>query len=293
MRPNFFIIGAPKCGTTAWVQYLSTHPEIAFSIHKEPHYFSSDFPNFRWASNEEEYLANFKHVCEETRIGEASVQYLFSEVAAKKIYEFCPQAKIIIFLRNHVTFLRSYHNQLLKNLDENIQDFSHAWSLSGKRREAEIPSTCREPRLLDYKKVGFFSEQVARYFALFSSEQIKIVWFEDWTLNPKRTHIKLLEFLGLEDDGRLEFPAVNEAKHNKYNFISKLVQRPPDWVINIVTNLKHLLGMKRLYISRILRGLNNRRGYLSLEFDSSIKRKINDYYRSDLEYFDSLKVKSE
>ena len=25
--PNLFIVGAPKCGTTAWVEYLRTHPE--------------------------------------------------------------------------------------------------------------------------------------------------------------------------------------------------------------------------------------------------------------------------
>ncbi len=288
MKPNFFIVGAPKCGTTAWVQYLSTHPEIIFSIRKEPHYFSTDFPDFRWASNEEEYLANFKHVQHETCIGEASVQYLYSKVAAQNISEFCPNARIIIFLRNHTTFLRSYHNQLLKNLDEDIQDFSQAWALSGQRATAQIPETCREPEFLDYKKVGQFSEQVARYFNFFPSSKIKIVWFEDWTLNPKQTHLELLEFLGLEDDGRMLFPVAHDAKHNKINFVSKFTQRPPAWALNISSALTRLLGGRRLHISSFLQSLNTRQGYLSPELNSSIQQEIDHYYRSDLRYFDSL-----
>jgi len=287
-QPNFFIVGAPKCGTTAWVEYLSTHPEIVFSIQKEPHYFSTDFPDFRWASNEEEYLANFQHAREQECIGEASVQYLYSKVAARNIFKFCPKAKIIIFLRNHASFLRSYHNQLLKNLDEDIHDFSLAWSLSGQRNEEQIPETCRESQFLNYKKIGKFSEQVARYFTYFSDNQIKIIWFEEWTSNPKGTHLEILEFLGLADDGRMLFPVVHDAKYNKFNFISKLIQRPPNWVRSISSVLKKLLGRRRLGISHKLRSVNTRHGYLSPEFDSKMEQEINEYYRSDLRYFDSL-----
>ena len=40
--PNFFIVGAPKCGTTAMNDYLNRHPDI-FMATKELHYFGSDF----------------------------------------------------------------------------------------------------------------------------------------------------------------------------------------------------------------------------------------------------------
>ena len=42
MNPNFFIIGAPKCGTTSLAAWLAEHPAIYMSQIKEPHYFSSD-----------------------------------------------------------------------------------------------------------------------------------------------------------------------------------------------------------------------------------------------------------
>ena len=50
MQPNFFIIGAPKCGTTALSRYLSQHPNIFMSDPKEPHYFCDDFKygNYEW-----------------------------------------------------------------------------------------------------------------------------------------------------------------------------------------------------------------------------------------------------
>jgi len=116
--PNFFIVGAPKCGTTAWVEYLESHPDICFSSAKEPHFFNTDFPGFRWANSLDEYLLFFNE-CEGTKvIGEASVQYLYSNDSAKNIAGISPSAKILIFLRSPSSFLRSYHNQLLINCDE-------------------------------------------------------------------------------------------------------------------------------------------------------------------------------
>jgi hypothetical protein len=41
-RPQFFIVGAPKCGTTAMCHYLSQHPEIFISTPKEPHFFDTE-----------------------------------------------------------------------------------------------------------------------------------------------------------------------------------------------------------------------------------------------------------
>ena len=55
-RPNFFIIGAPKSGTTAMAGYLGDHPGIHFCEPKEPCFFATDFPGQRLAESEEDYL---------------------------------------------------------------------------------------------------------------------------------------------------------------------------------------------------------------------------------------------
>ena len=45
-KPNLFIIGAPKCGTTALSEYLREHPAVFVTQPKEPHFFSKDFPYY-------------------------------------------------------------------------------------------------------------------------------------------------------------------------------------------------------------------------------------------------------
>lgn len=95
MKPNFFIIGAPKCGTTALCEYLRAHPRIGMSIPKEPHYFCTDCTTrFRTIYTQQEYLRCFDHVQDGCAVaGEGSVWYLFSEAAVVNILRFAPDAK--------------------------------------------------------------------------------------------------------------------------------------------------------------------------------------------------------
>ena len=59
-KPNLFILGAPKCGTTSIAYYLNQHPEIFVSPYKEPHYFNLD-SEYRFTFSEKQYLENFKN----------------------------------------------------------------------------------------------------------------------------------------------------------------------------------------------------------------------------------------
>lgn len=259
-RPNFFIVGAPKCGTTAWAEYLKSHPDVGFARHKEPHFFNTDFPDFRWARNEAEYLELFKGCEGKKAVGEASVIYLYSAEAAANIARFCPDAKILIFLRDPQDFLTSYHNQLLMNLDEDIRDFNTAWALSGKRAD-NPPKTCRDLKFLDYRSVAQFGQQIERYRAHFPSDQIMILKMEEWKSDPRAAYLRVLGFLNLSDDARTEFPVIHEAKHHASDKVAQLVQRPPDWALRIASGLRRMLGLKRLGLSGLLRRVNTGKGY--------------------------------
>ena len=81
-RPDFFIVGAPKGGTTAMNNYLRQHPQIFMSPRKEAHHFGADLYAPHWARDEAAYLALFAGAGDEKRIGEASVWYLLSQHAA-------------------------------------------------------------------------------------------------------------------------------------------------------------------------------------------------------------------
>jgi hypothetical protein len=280
MKPNLFVVGAPKCATTAWVEYLGSHPHIFFSRAKEPHHFSHDFPKWCWARTRQEYLALFSESGDAPVVGEGSVRYLYSRVAAREIHKFNPDAKILIFLRSQEDFLPSLHNQQLYNRDESIENFEQVWRLSGKRPADTIPACCREPSFLDYKAMGRFHEQVERYFAVFPAEQIRVLAFRDWIANPRQAYLDILRFLDLEDDRRSEFPPVNEAKHHRSKLVASLTQNPAPWVRKTSRVLTHIAGRQLGLLTR-LRKLNRGTGYRSPQIEPSLKQEIREYYEAD------------
>src|SRR3954468_1950993 len=112
--PSFFIVGAPKCGTTSLNDYLRQHPRIFIPERKELHYFGSDLTFLKTQRpTREEYLAHFAAAQPQQIAGEASVWYLYSQLAAREIHDFCREAKFIIMLRNPVDMMHSLHSQYL------------------------------------------------------------------------------------------------------------------------------------------------------------------------------------
>lgn len=146
-KPDFFIAGAPKCGTIAMCAYLAQNPNIFIPRNTEPNFFASDLTGKRTIRTEAEYLNLFRDgggkLC-----GEGSTWYLFSKRAAKEIYDFNPDAKIIIMLREPVEFLRSLHNQLLFDGNEDIEDFQEALRAeqSAGRENAYLPGAQEKRR---------------------------------------------------------------------------------------------------------------------------------------------------
>ena len=107
-RPDVFIVGAPKCGTTAMAEYLESHPEI-YMAKKEMNVFGADlrFGAQFYRRDLQAYLEEFDTRNGEERAGEASVWYLFSRHAAAEIKAFNPDARIIIMLREPAEMLYS------------------------------------------------------------------------------------------------------------------------------------------------------------------------------------------
>jgi len=286
-RANLFIVGAPKCGTTAWVSYLGSHPDVFFSDMKEPNYFATDFPRMRWISNDRDYGNLFARAGRAKAIGEASAMYLYSAEAAEGIRKYNPDARILIFLRDREDFLPALHHQLLYRFVEPIQDFTTAWRLSGKRPLDTIPKTCRDPKLLDYAAFGRFGEQVERYFETFAAQQIRVIRFEDWTADPRQVYLEIMRFLGLEDDGRASFPRINEAKSFRNAWIGRLIAHPPRFALAAVTVLKKMTGRSALGIGAKASELLAVKGYQTT-ISPEVREEIRRYYEDDGRILDDL-----
>lgn len=259
-QPNFFIAGAPKCGTTALSEYLREHANVFISEPKEPHYFTFDFEEYRVTKTWDDYTNLFAQATPEaTAIGEGSVFYLCSEVALQKIYEYDSQAKIIVMLRNPVDMIYSFHSQLVFTADENETDFETAWKLQETRQQKnKIPPQCREPFFLQYAQMGKLGKQVARLQNIFPPEQIKIIFFEDFVKSTKGVYDEVLEFIDVPNDERTDFVRINENKSHKMGAIGNFTAKPPALLTNVALKARDMLGIKELGILDTIRSFNTK-----------------------------------
>lgn len=227
-KPDFFIVGAPKSGTTALYTYLSSHPDIFFPSHKEPNFFAEDYPNIggrlKTLDEYERLYVDKQH----KQAGDASVCYLSSNTAPRAIRAYNPEARIIIMLRNPVDLFLSEHSQLIYSFYEDVSDPYKAWQLQPLRAKGQyIPPSCREAQVLQYRKVCSLGKNLNEYRKCFSEDKILTIFFEDFVRSPKESYQKVLRFLGLKDDGKQDFLKINEAKHHRYTRFSKWLIAPP------------------------------------------------------------------
>jgi hypothetical protein len=275
--PNLFIVGAPKCGTTAWAEYLGAHPDIFFPKVKDQCFFALDLPHFRLTRTEADYAALFAESGNARVIGEASAMYLYSEAAAGAIRNHNPASKILFFLREQEDYLPSLHNQFLREFAEEIEDFETAWRLSGRRPLETIPATCLEPRTLDYAAMGRFQEQVERYLDAFPPEQLRVIRFRDWTADPRAAYLEILDFLGLEDDGRTSFPPINPGMTYRSRRLARLIIRPPTFARKAARLMRKLPLGERLYRAVRMVGFRSAPGYRG-EIGPELRDEIKRYY---------------
>jgi len=234
--PDFFIVGHPKCGTTALYEMLRVQPQVFMPELKEPWYLASDmkprFPPPRSASPPEsmqEYLRLFAGAAPDQRAGEASSSYLLSRTAAGAIAELAPQARIIAILREPASFLRSLHVQLLSTHVESAKTLRQAIELEPARREGrKIPRRSHRPQLLLYSDHVRYVEQLRRYHDLFPPEQVLVLIYDDFRGDNEATVRRVLSFLDVEEQA-----PVTERRANPT--VSQMRSQQLDELLNIVS----------------------------------------------------------
>ena len=243
-KPDFFVIGAPRCGTTAMCAYLAEHPAVYFSDPKEPFFFGSDF---KWHITEErsDYLSLFRGVgTEHTAVGEGTVYYLFSDRAVPEILHFNPEARFVVMVRDPMEMVPSMHAQLLVAGFETVQDFADAWRIQDARsRGINVATTCPDARFLMYREWGTLGAQVARLLRRVERERVHIVVFDDFATQPAAAYASVLTFLELPPDGRTEFRNRMENRQP-----SKLARHAVTMRgITTLTKAKRRLGLGRAH----------------------------------------------
>lgn len=285
---DFFLVGAPKSGTTAFARYLAGNPGIFVTTPKEPYFFCEDMPGLRRVYTFREYERLFREAPEEAIIGEASVWYMYSRVALEKIRKLYPAAKILAMIRRPDEMVHSLQRYLHYRTTEDQEDLRNAWTLEFARRNGRcIPKSCPDPSILYYRHVARYGEQIRRILQSFPREQIHVILFDDFVKTPRIIYEETLHFLGVENDARDRFPIINSHKEARSRIAQKMLRQ------SLTTMRASRLAIKRYTsidlsrvsvhrpIVRALVGLNTR-SLKRPRLDLQLRREILAAYSDDI-----------
>lgn len=238
-KPDFFIVGAPKCATTSMHYYLKQHPDVFMSVPKEPFFFGSDLDSHRLKTRDpSEYRSFFEGSRGFDHVGESTVWYLYSETAAREIKEFSPGARIIIMLRHPVDAMHALHSQFLFSGNESIEDFEQALEAEERRSSRSTsPETVYYPDGLLYSEVYHYPPQIRRYFETFGRSRVKILTLGDLKRDPKACYQDVLEFLGARAFNLRRYEPRNANCKLKSSLLRHVVREVPGYTLETLRDI--------------------------------------------------------
>jgi hypothetical protein len=214
--PDFFVIGAPKAGTSALHSALAAHPRLFLSRVKEPKYYMcGDSPppaykgpgdahsNQEWVWQRERYLSLFDEAPEGTLRGESTPFYLYNRDARRRIAADNADAKLIAVLRDPVD--RAYSNWM------------HLWMDGLEPRADIVEAVSHEQKRIDagwapfwhYRGLGMYGRQVKDLFDHFPREQVLLLRYKNLVDAPDRVLNRVCDFLGVEGQEIETIPSDN------------------------------------------------------------------------------------
>ena len=257
-RPNFFILGALKCGTTSLYYHLAKHPQVLLSSPKEPFFFEYEYalgPDYYWRT----YFASGWQG--QPLVGEARVANLILPYVPARIFQLCPDARLIVILRNPIERAFSHWWMTRCNGREKL-DFDQAIMENHTRIEHGITTESedaeriwrahvspnlnsrgfRTSRLQLYLEAGYYALQLERYFRYFPRSQVCVLFYDDFCQTPLGVLRELFAFLGL-DPAEVKKPPARENM-GLTNFSQ------PFYVLSHYLRLHRILPRKMLSVVR-------------------------------------------
>lgn len=222
--PDFLIIGAKKCGTTALYSYLTQHPGIAHTFKKEIYFF-----NAAWGKGLHWYRMHFPTVFAKLwaksvqrrpfLCGEATPDYIFQEHSIERIQRTIPKVRLFAILRNPVDRAYSFYNH---NLRAGLEKLSFEEAIEGEaeRLASDREALAKDPGFIpfhllhhSYMERGIYVDQLQHWSAAFGKDQLQVIKSEDLYEHPERTLRRAFEFLGLDYHQPEAFKRLNTAPY--------------------------------------------------------------------------------
>ena len=255
--PNFIIIGARKAATTSIASYLKQHPELY--IIKQPRLF----PKKEEVDIYERYNALCKSASSEQTIGEVSSGHLHDRIIAEQIYEYMPNTKLIVILRNPAD--RAYSEYLMQVRDGHAR----------KPFETHISEK-------DYFINGsFYYKLLKPYFNLFKKEKIRIYLYDDFCKDPIHILQDIFNFVGVNNafvpdiSEKFQVKAMPKSKTGAYLLnIKNPIRSSIAFIFKLFIPFKTRQAVRKFLIK-----INLTKAPL---LPRSLRKKLIDIYRDDV-----------
>lgn len=237
-KANFFLVGAPKAGTTSLDRMLRRHPDVFLSPIKEPCHFCPDVaahvaPSLRdrkpldlelylasprrevihmsFVSSPSHYARLFEGSGACRVVGECSTFYLSSADAPGGIHAYNPEAKIVVLLRNPLDRIRSHYamDRLLGRASKSLLDLVE--------EELKLGAAAHWGNCNYYVGASRYARQLQAYRDHFAPEQIFVSSFEELLANPRTEFERLFSFLCISvPAGQLALPLENKSRAARF-----------------------------------------------------------------------------
>lgn len=282
--PDFFIAGAPKCGTTSLYDWLSGHPQI-FMPGKELCFFSQDiYPTDRLRGHIpslEAYRALFAEgAAQGKRLGDATPKYLHSDLALAEIARLATRPRIIVCLRDPVDFAISLHTQKVRDGWEREQDFSAAW-LRESKVASKAPAASRSGEM-NYVFWAHLGRRLEKVFEYFEQQDVLLILLDEMRAEPGDVYRKVLDFIGVEHDGRTTFTASNPGS----GVVSFPLHRGAVWFHRLsdplVRPLRKLRGGRGFGLLKALNAANTVEGAYASQVPQSVRAQMYEGLGDDI-----------
>jgi hypothetical protein len=276
-KVNLFLVGAAKSGTTSLAAMLDRHDDVGLGISKEPFFFIDGYGLSDSSAYFSSFPSNVRYKLD------ASTGYLYDEAAASRIHSYNPDAKIIIILRNPLSFVVSYWEYLKANGRETLS-FPEAVTEETRtyRKSNEFVRRCEQwPASYLYLDRALYSAQVERYLNLFGRDNVFIATFEDM-ITSDSTLKRLFEFLDLSLPSNLTL-----NQNNRTGEPAPLVRwlrfspalEPAKKLYRSITPIKARYVLRQFLVKRSMKGGE----YKKYKMDQELRAKLVNFFKSDVE----------
>jgi sulfotransferase family protein len=288
--PNFLIIGSAKCGTTSLYSYLYQHPQVFMSTPKEPTFFGNEGPELLYNGPHDEdrayhsktitdlktYTALFDNAKDAKAIGEASIFYMYLPKAPEQIKKYVPRAKMFAILRNPADRAYSAYLHAVRQGRER-RSFEEGLKLEPERiRQKWNP-------LWHFKAMGFYAEQVKRFYDMFGREQVRIYLYEDLQNAPLQLIKEVLDVLEVDSSFVPDMSKRFKESHvPKIPAVEMILHKTKYQISVSAQHLPERIRWRTQYVKRAIDRVSDVNRMKPPRIPAEIRMRLLDEYRDDI-----------